>query len=919
MIRRLYLIILMAITAITGLAQQPQTGDYIYVYEKDGNVEAFLREEIVEMGYSHDDTLGVTHDEVVSQVILLEDAAHIYPLEAIDSISFVTPATVLKPGVTDLAPTLAQYAVGSKELTLYLSASTPQSLLPAIGQRVVLAERSFAGDVASITQEDGQIVVKATMVDLEDIFETYYATEFFDIGDDGAAQARTKARGKGKDFEKTIKLPAIGFEINQEAINLFLPGDDELPVEAKFSAKVQPTFTIKASTVVNKGKTTSVSVVGDFKVDEQLAFSGKIEESFDLVKPIDAIDIPLGQTFLFFYNTWGAQLKATCELSLDLKWQQLYRATFDWSYNSKDKKVKLPEVSFKKVSEDFTPEGSIKGSIMIGPYTDIGIKFVCTELAKAALHLEAGQVTGGYVLLNKDIVNASNSTRLYELLKAQKVELNFVVNSSIDLSFLNKSQSIDLPWKINNNLATYDYVPTFSNMEFVESSGSGETVTADASATVSGKCMAPMTVGFVVSDKDGNSVDNWNANDKHKSEEQNINKTFDKLKDGNTYVLNPKVVILGYDILATPAVNLEKDKFPVRITDFKQSDAKYSKKQGYEYEGRYYYYKFNAITTVEVDRETQKVKDWGYIYHDIYGVDKKISCANLGSNPYPDARYAYYYNERSRTVSLTPYIQYEGESDIKRGKEKIYRVEYVYSGMSSCPDEHHPHAIDLGLPSGTLWACCNVGAEEPEGFGTYYQSGNPGNGMPAFQSNDDTYEFAGTMFDPATVEWGVEWATPNSDQMDELVKYCTHEGKYGFPAIDGSQFIFPKELGGNAYVKVYGPNGNYILMPAAGIKNADGTYKDGYQPTYLHTDGVFEGSWDYHGAYWTDYNDGEFVTFLDFSNNYFTDRSLQKNQEYEFDFMPLAGRDLLQALPIRPVINKNQGMTQELNRMEYEN
>ena len=28
----------------------------------------------------------------------------------------------------------------------------------------------------------------------------------------------------------------------------------------------------------------------------------------------------------------------------------------------------------------------------------------------------------------------------------------------------------------------------------------------------------------------------------------------------------------------------------------------------------------------------------------------------------------------------------------------------------SCPDDNHPHAIDLGLPSGTKWACCNVGA-----------------------------------------------------------------------------------------------------------------------------------------------------------------------------------------------------------------
>ena len=37
----------------------------------------------------------------------------------------------------------------------------------------------------------------------------------------------------------------------------------------------------------------------------------------------------------------------------------------------------------------------------------------------------------------------------------------------------------------------------------------------------------------------------------------------------------------------------------------------------------------------------------------------------------------------------------------------------------SCPDEHHPHPIDLGLPSGTKWACCNVDASLPEEYGGY--------------------------------------------------------------------------------------------------------------------------------------------------------------------------------------------------------
>jgi hypothetical protein len=44
-------------------------------------------------------------------------------------------------------------------------------------------------------------------------------------------------------------------------------------------------------------------------------------------------------------------------------------------------------------------------------------------------------------------------------------------------------------------------------------------------------------------------------------------------------------------------------------------------------------------------------------------------------------------------------------------------------GLTSCPDTNHPHWIDLGLPSGTQWRCCNEGASTPEAYGGYYTFG----------------------------------------------------------------------------------------------------------------------------------------------------------------------------------------------------
>ena len=37
-------------------------------------------------------------------------------------------------------------------------------------------------------------------------------------------------------------------------------------------------------------------------------------------------------------------------------------------------------------------------------------------------------------------------------------------------------------------------------------------------------------------------------------------------------------------------------------------------------------------------------------------------------------------------------------------------------------DNGHEY-VDLGLPSGTLWATCNVGAKTPEGYGSYFAWG----------------------------------------------------------------------------------------------------------------------------------------------------------------------------------------------------
>ena len=129
---------------------------------------------------------------------------------------------------------------------------------------------------------------------------------------------------------------------------------------------------------------------------------------------------------------------------------------------------------------------------------------------------------------------------------------------------------------------------------------------------------------------------------------------------------------------------------------------------------------------------------------------------------------------------------------------------------AQCPDNNHPHAIDLGLPSGTKWACCNVGATTPEGFGNYYAWGETKEkekyDWASYIYCDGTMEtchdigsdIAGTEYDVAHVLWGKSWEMPTHEQIQELVSNCS------------CTWTTINEVGGHLFT---GPNGRTVFLP----------------------------------------------------------------------------------------------------------
>ena len=151
------------------------------------------------------------------------------------------------------------------------------------------------------------------------------------------------------------------------------------------------------------------------------------------------------------------------------------------------------------------------------------------------------------------------------------------------------------------------------------------------------------------------------------------------------------------------------------------------------------------------------------------------------------------------------------------------------ANAQSCPDDNHPHAIDLGLPSGTKWACCNVGADSPEDYGGYYAWGETeekskydwSNYIHCDGSKNTCYDIgsdiAGTEYDVAHVQWGGIWKMPSEGQIQELISNCsytwtTKNGVVGgllTGQSNGTIFLPEADICWNGFLECYMPGGYY--------------------------------------------------------------------------------------------------------------
>ena len=158
------------------------------------------------------------------------------------------------------------------------------------------------------------------------------------------------------------------------------------------------------------------------------------------------------------------------------------------------------------------------------------------------------------------------------------------------------------------------------------------------------------------------------------------------------------------------------------------------------------------------------------------------------------------------------------------GDDKSFTTEEIGVGGSGIYNGYE--YVDLGLPSGTLWATCNVGADIPEDYGDYFAWGETetkavydwstykysnglyggscqltkycNNPFHGYNGYTDTLTVLQPTDDAATANWGLGWRTPTVEEWRELEQNTTNtfalqngvEGRL-FTATNGNSLFLP--------------------------------------------------------------------------------------------------------------------------------
>lgn len=235
--------------------------------------------------------------------------------------------------------------------------------------------------------------------------------------------------------------------------------------------------------------------------------------------------------------------------------------------------------------------------------------------------------------------------------------------------------------------------------------------------------------------------------------------------------------------------------------------------------------------------------------------------------------------------ALLPLVMFQAGTECS-AKKKASKNSVVVDG--------HEY-VDLGLPSGTKWATCNVGANQPTEYGGYFAWGET---APKDVYDWNSYKWSQGFFDvqakyctnaeygtidgkncldaeddAATANWGKNWRMPTAEEFKELKAGCDWYKTYDY-----------NDSGVGGIIGTSKANGATIFFPAAGYRRGSAVY-------------CTKGSYSSYCTCWTKdayKNIGSYAIFSEIEN-YF-----KMEYGYRFD-----GRSLRAVVNVKPKEEKN--------------
>lgn len=594
--KRLIYFIFLLFSVHTVFSQNNQDS-IIYVYQNNGDFNAYHFSEIDSITFSKIDIEGIEQSDIVTQEIWTANDVHRTSLAAIDSISFCAPPIIINNDVFPLTYEHIPYVVDANVEGFTMLYTTPATLRPRIGN-VVVAEvdctvfpDGIMARVIKITETEDGYLYECEKAYLEDIYDQIIFHGDFSVDDKS-------------NYVQGNNVQRVKAEFNKELWNLdFYKKYKYSGTTAEFDINDKATATITLKKNIGKPLYAKIELNNDLRATISLDAESETNLSpkpIQIGNTIRAARIQFANPLLRFiwlqpliglYGYFEEQ--GSVDLSIGFSFNRSEKATFtyydkEWNigYNSSSGgNVDVAELSMDGSAEVgimpqilFSINGTSNG---IGLRNKNGIKQVANLRFDALGYLESG---------------------VYDAIKDSKTQTYTTETVSVFAQaglFSQDSKSKEYSFAGKEKLEL-DY---FLLPEFKETFLLRDYNKVQIGVDVTRPLLLPVEIGMVLYDENGNLLQTAYDGDIYDGSNHSFYYVFDNYID-RSCVAYPVIKYGNTEIRATQAIKIEE--CPANITYVECLDAVYDKDA--EYPNR-----LDIEITAQL-QNTTNVVEWGVYY-----------------------------------------------------------------------------------------------------------------------------------------------------------------------------------------------------------------------------------------------------------------------------------------------------------------